>query len=195
MNKKFAKDVYRVYGRKETLKERILRPPEMKYLRLFRICQTVKFPPLLLYYRLRLRSYSYKTKIQIPHNYNIGEGLFIGHLGRILIHERAHIGSNCNIATGLLIGQQNRGSRRGVPYIGNNVWIGANTAIVGKVTIGDDVMIAPLSYINFDVPSHSIVLGNPGRIIPKENATEGYINNVIIPSPEQHEHPCNQDLD
>ena len=51
--------------------------------------------------------------------------------------------------------------------------------IVGKVKIGSDVLIAPLTYVNFDVPDHSIVIGNPGRIIPKENATADYISNRV----------------
>ena len=63
----------------------------------------------------------------------------------------------------------------GVPKIGNEVWIGPNAVIVGKVTIGDDVLIAANAYINFDVPDHSIVIGNPGKIIARESATEGYI--------------------
>lgn len=32
--------------------------------------------------------------------------------------------------------------------------------------------------MNFDVPPHSIVIGNPGEIIHKENSTEDYINNL-----------------
>ena len=42
--------------------------------------------------------------------------------------------------------------------IGNEVWLGINVAIVGKVTIGDDVLIAPNSYVNCDVPSHRLFL-------------------------------------
>ena len=41
--------------------------------------------------------------------------------------------------------------------------------------IEDDVLIAPNAYVNFDVPSHSIVVGNPGKIISRDNATEEYI--------------------
>lgn len=71
------------------------------------------------------------------------------------------------------------GGRRGAPVIGNEVWIGINAVIVGKVTIGDDVLIAPNSYVNCDVPSHSIVFGNPCIIKHRENATEGYINRKV----------------
>ena len=40
------------------------------------------------------------------------------------------------------------GGRKGVPKIGNKVWIGINACIVGNVTIGYDVLIAPNSYVN-----------------------------------------------
>ena len=48
--------------------------------------------------------------------------------------------------------------------------------MVGKVTIGDDVLIVPNACVNFNVPSHSIVICNPGKIIHKDNATNGYFN-------------------
>ena len=86
---------------------------------------------------------------------------------------------NVNIATGVTIGQENRGKRKGCPIIGDCVWIGTNSVIVGNVNIGHDVLIAPLTYVNFDVPSHSIVIGNPAKIIHRENATEGYINKKV----------------
>jgi serine O-acetyltransferase len=41
------------------------------------------------------------------------------------------------------------------------------------------VLIAPNSYLNTDVPSNSIVIGNPAEIISKNTATEGYINHKI----------------
>ena len=63
--------------------------------------------------------------------------------------------------------------------IADNVWIGANAVVVGKINIGTDVLIAPNSFVNFDVPPHSIVVGNPARIISRENATEGYIDNMV----------------
>ena len=66
-----------------------------------------------------------------------------------------------------------------MPTIGNNVWIGINATIVGKINIGNDVLIAPNSYINCDVPDHSIVIGNPCKIIRKDDATEFYIENKV----------------
>lgn len=107
----------------------------------------------------------------------IGKGLFIGHNGPIIINSKAVIGDNCNIATGVTIGQENRGKRLGCPTIGNKVWIGTNSTIVGKISIGDNVLIAPNSYVNFDIPSNSIVVN--GKIIKSRKATEYYISDIV----------------
>lgn len=40
-------------------------------------------------------------------------------------------------------------------------------------------MIPPLSFVNFDVPDHSVVVGNPAKIMYRENATEGYVENIV----------------
>lgn len=79
----------------------------------------------------------------------------------------------------MTIGQENRGNRKGVPTIGNNVWIGINAIIVGNISIGDDVTIGPGAYVNCDVPSHSIAIGNPCVIHHRDNATEHYIDNPV----------------
>lgn len=179
-NSIFQKDLYRWYGEKgESLKNRIFRPIEVKYLCVFRKLQNCKNPFLKIYYKLKLRKLSLKSQIQIPAATKIGEGFYIGHSGHIIINPKAVLGKNINIATGVTIGQENRGKRKGVPTIGDNCWIGTNAVIVGNITIGSDVLIAPLSFVNFDVPDHSIVVGNPAKIISRENATEGYINKII----------------
>ncbi len=138
-------------------------------------------PPyfICLIYKVLNRISQFLYKCEIESQATIGAGLYIGHPYCITINAGAVIGRNCNIHKGLTIGQENRGSRKGVPKIGNEVWIGVNVTIVGNIEIGDDVLIAPNSYINKDVPPHSVVFGNPCQIKHKENATKGYINNKI----------------
>ena len=180
MNKIFAKDLYRYYGKDgESLTKKFLRPPELRYISLFRKANTCKLMPLRLYYTLRLKLLSYKTQIQIPARTEIGEGFYIGHSGRVIINPEAKLGKNMNVSTGVVIGRENRGRRIGSPQFDGNCWIGANAVIVGNVHIGEDVMIAPLSFVNFDVPPHSIVIGNPANIIHKDNATADYICNTV----------------
>lgn len=120
-----------------------------------------------------------KFGLEIDPDTKIGGGLYIGHPYNITINPKTDIGRNLNIHKGVVIGQENRGKRKGTPVIGNNVWIGINAAVVGNITIGDDVLIAPNSYVNCDVPSHSVVFGNPCIIKHRENATEGYINRTL----------------
>ena len=176
----FSKDLYRYYGEKgESLPQKMLRPPELKYIALFRKANGCKFKPLKLYYTIKLKGMSHKTHIQIPARTQIDEGFYIGHSGRVIINPEAKIGKNVNVSTGVVIGYENRGKRKGAPTIEGNCWIGANSVIVGNVTIGEDVLIAPLTFVNFDVPPHSVVIGNPAKIISKENATEDYICNIV----------------
>ena len=180
MNTLFSKDLYRYYGDEgESLAMRMLRPPELRYLALFRKAGSCKFRPLKLYYTVKLKLLSHKTHIQIPARTEIGEGFYIGHSGRVIINPEAKLGKNMNISTGVVIGVENRGKRKGAPTFDGNCWIGANAVIVGNIRIGEDVLIAPLSFVNFDVPPHSIVVGNPAKIIHKENATEDYICNKV----------------
>ena len=180
MNSIFKKDLYRYYGEGgEPFLKKVFRPLELQYIAIFRKANTCKFLPLKLFYMLRLRKMSNKTQIQIPARTSIGEGFYIGHFGRVIIHPDAKLGKNINVSTGVTIGIENRGKRKGVPEISDNCWIGANSVIVGNIKIGSDVLIAPLTYVNFDVPDHSIVIGNPGRIVPRENATSDYICNCV----------------
>jgi serine O-acetyltransferase len=128
-------------------------------------------------FKIFLRHYCYKFGFQISTNSKIGKGVFFGHFGSIVINENAEIGDNCNINHNVTIGRQNRGRKKGSPKIGNLVWIGTGAVVVGKIIISDNVLIAPNSFVNFDVPPNSIVIGNPGNIIYKPNPTLDYINN------------------
>ena len=176
----FDKDLYRYYGENgEPFLKKLFRPLEITYIKWYRKANSCNFLPLKCVYMTVLLWLSHRTQIQIPARTSIGAGFYIGHLGRLIIHPDAKLGKNINVGTGVVIGIENRGKRKGVPVIGDCCWIGANAIIVGNVTIGNDVLIAPLAYVNFDVPDHSIVLGNPARIISRDNATEAYICNRI----------------
>ena len=157
-------DFYRYYG-EETNKKTYLR-------------YAYTYPNIAFTRNLRLAKF-YKYSFQIPFETTIGRGFYLAHFGNIIINQGSIIGNNVSIAQGVTIGKTNRGENAGCPTIGDNVWIGANAVIVGKINIGNNVLIAPLSYVNFDIPSNSIVIGNPAKIIPRENATEGYIENAI----------------
>lgn len=150
-----------------------IKEPGVRFDYFFRKCQGSR--NLIWKYLLwRIRE---KKGLEISPRAQIGPGFYLGHPFGISINPEAKIGANCNVHRGVTIGQENRGKRKGAPRVGNSVWIGVNSVIVGGITIGDDVLIAPNSYINFDIPSHSIVIGNPAKVIHCEHATDGYIEN------------------
>lgn len=166
LKKRIASDRYRVCPNSDFISiiKTQLTHPSLGYLSLYRKAKYYKEKIglinriLTIWYSFRLYRCSVKFGYQINRNCTIGYGLYIGHRGSIVVNGQAVLGNNINIANGVTIGATPRGERKGVPVIGNDVWIGANAVIVGNVTVGDDVLIAPNSFVNFDVPSHSILL-------------------------------------
>ena len=49
--------------------------------------------------------------------------------------------------------------------IGDNVWIGGSVTILAGVTIGDNVTIGAGSVVTHDIPSNTVAVGNPCRVI------------------------------
>ena len=167
-------DLYR-YNQKEGLWNLIvtaIRKKGFRYICYFRWYQSGHFHFLA---RIMLRRYSYSLGLDIHGDTNIDSGFVIHHPYNIAVNGRAVLGQNVTLYHGCTIGIEPRGKRAGNPILGNNVWVGSNACIVGNVHIGNDVLIAPLTFVNFDVPDHSVVIGNPGQIIAKEHATAGYI--------------------
>ena len=114
----------------------------IKTLRLVEYYENLKnrhkiFLPVYVYYLHKLRKYSHITGYQIPPHI-ISKGLTIWHWGPIIINPSASIGENCTIYPGVLIGHKNPGE--GCAVIGNNVFIGAGTKIIGRVKIGNNVI-------------------------------------------------------
>ena len=112
--------------------------------------------------------------LDISNFQNIGENLVLAHPSGITVNPRATIGNECVLFKNSTIGSIRSGKREGVPVIGNQCVIGTGAFVCGGIRIGDDVLIAANAFVDFDVPSHSIVIGNPGTIHHKENATADY---------------------
>jgi serine O-acetyltransferase len=105
----------------------------------------------------------------------IGGGVVLSHPFGITINPSASIGTSLTIFKGATIGSIRSGRNKGVPVIGDRVTICCNAFLCGNVRIGDDVLIGANSYVNFDVPPNSMVIGNPGKIIEKDNPSADYL--------------------
>jgi len=53
--------------------------------------------------------------------------------------------------------------------IGKNCWIGAGAIIVPGITIGDNVVIGAGSVVTRDIPSNTVAVGNPCRVLREVN--------------------------
>jgi len=96
----------------------------------------------------------------------IGRRLAIVHQHGIVIHPRAVIGDDCVIRQGVTLGglRPMPGVSR-APTLGDRVEVGAGAMIVGRIVIGDDVVIGPNAVVMTNVPSGSIVASPQSRIM------------------------------
>lgn len=113
-------------------------------------------------YSLKHKYWSKKYRIYISPNI-VGKGLYIPHfLGGILCN-CVSIGNNCIISSGVVIG--NKGGQHSRPTIGDNVELCVGCKVIGKIHIGDNVIVAPNSVCIKDVPNNAVVSGVPAQII------------------------------
>ena len=64
--------------------------------------------------------------------------------------------------------RRNQGLEYACPItVGDNVWIGAGVQVMPGVTIGSNVVIGGGSIVTKDIPSDSVAVGNPCRVIRK----------------------------
>lgn len=120
-------------------------------------------------------------KIQTPfycdygNNIYIGDNFFANFDCLILDVAEVHIGNNVmfaprvNIFTaGHPIDAEVRNTKLEfgtTVTIGDNVWVGGNVTINPGVNIGDNVVIGSGSVVTRDIPSNTVAVGNPCRVI------------------------------
>lgn len=149
--------------------------PDCRAVVIFRLSQ--------LFYRSRItRPLSYfmtmlndfVNGVWIGPRVKVGPGLFLGHPRGLVVNPTASIGRNCSILQRVTIGGPN-------VTIGDNVEINAGAQIIsnarGKrcLAIGDNVIIGAGSMIVKDVPSCSIAVGVPGKVIKQLDPSEVWI--------------------
>lgn len=158
----------------------------IKALMLFIYSSSVRF---LIYFRLasssfflfKLCGYIFyyvspsRKRIQIPIGTKIGFGFYIGHEGYIIINKNSIIGNNCNISQFCTIGSTTNFS----PTVGDNVYIGPNSCLVGNIKIGDNVVIGAGSIVTKNIPSNCTAVGNYAKVI-NDHTSEQIIKNRFM---------------
>lgn len=109
------------------------------------------------------------------YNISLGENFYMNVNCVILDGARVTFGDNVFVAPGcgfytaghpFDVAQRNSGLEYARPItVGNNVWIGGNVVVLPGVTIGDNCVIGAGSVVVKDIPSNSLAVGNPCRVI------------------------------
>jgi serine O-acetyltransferase len=108
------------------------------------------------------------TTIQLSAAARIGPGLCIPHTGTIVVGSGSVLGADCTLCHGVTLGHRGGGrdcARNGSPVIGDRVYIGPGSAIVGPVTVGEDAVIGIGAVVIRSVPARAVVAGNPARVL------------------------------
>lgn len=119
---------------------------------------------LYYFYRVKLSRLGLRYNIQIAPN-TCGYGLRLMHLsggGGILLNVNS-VGNYCGFNSGVLLGNVDNQLNR--PTLGDYVAFGPGAKAFGRITIGNNVFVAPNAVVTKDVPDNVIVGGIPAKII------------------------------
>jgi len=124
--------------------------------------------------------FAFSTQIFPSPSVMIGDNTFIGHQTAFMAAKGISVGNDCFIAGGVRF-SDNDGHpldhvdrKNHLPpkkedvkeiHVGNDVWIGSNAVILKGVTVGDRAIVGANAIVTKDVPSDTIVAGNPAKII------------------------------
>lgn len=130
---------------------------------------------LFIVYFILKRLSEILTGIEISHDAKIGKGLFIGHLSGVVIGHGSKIGNYPSFHQGITIGGAGRGENHGSPTIGERVYFGSGAKIIGKINVGNNVMIGANAVVVKDIPENAVVVGVPAKTI-NYNGSEDFVH-------------------
>ena len=111
----------------------------------------------------------YGTHISIGDCTYINFNLTVLDEAPVSIGSHVFIGPGCSLLTAvhpLDAQERNKGTEKALPItIGDSVWLGGNVTVLPGVTIGEGAVVGAGSVVTRDVPPHTVVAGNPARII------------------------------
>ena len=104
---------------------------------------------------------------------NIGNEVFFNHNCSITAMDSISIGNNCMFGNNIVIVDHNhintnkelQAYKTKPIIIKNNVWVGANSTILGGITIGDGAIVAANSLVNKSIPDGEVWGGVPAKKI------------------------------
>ncbi len=121
-------------------------------------------PPLLLPPR--------RAQVDIHPAAKMGQGIMIDHATGVVIGETAVVGDNVSMLHHVTLGGSGTGTGVRHPIIGHGVLLGAGVTVLGPVTVGAGSKVGAGSVVVTDLPTHSVAVGVPARVIKRDIKTE-----------------------
>ena len=126
--------------------------------------------PFSILYKVLYKCVEWTCGISLNYPVKVGRRVRIWHHSGMILGARS-IGNDVHIRQNTTFGVARRGDHRSLkPIIEDRVDIGAGAVIAGPITIGHDSVIGANAVVLKDVPPHSLAVGVPARIIPRETA-------------------------
>ena len=137
---------------------------------------------------MRIRAFLSRLRGELTTEELIARGLVVGknfkRLNQVIIDDShtwlIELGDDVTLAPRVHILAHDASTKTQLGYtkigrvtIGSRVFVGAESVILPGVTIGDDVIIGANSTVTHDIPSGSVAVGSPARVIC---TTEEYLN-------------------
>ncbi|GIQ70340.1 serine acetyltransferase [Xylanibacillus composti] len=123
------------------------------------------------------------TGIEIHPGARIGRRFFIDHGMGVVIGETCEIGDDVVLYQGVTLGGTGKEKGKRHPTIGNNVVVGSGAKVLGSFTVGDYARIGSNAVVLKEVPPHSTVVGNPGRIVKVNGKRVDKLDHGNLPDP------------
>lgn len=119
-----------------------------------------------LVYRVLYKFVQILTGIELPCEAEVGRNFVIDHFGGVIVSGYARFGNDCRIRNGVVVGLA-RTDDPCAPTIGDNVDIGAGAKVLGRIRIGNNVLIGANAVVTCDVPDDCIAVGVPAVVKPR----------------------------
>jgi len=109
------------------------------------------------------------TGVDISPGAVIGPGLLISHGVGLVIGHKVRIGAGAVLLHQVTIGSPSGRRLEEMPTLGDDVFVGAGSRLIGKIEIGDNVKIGVNSVVTRDIPANSRVASTAEiRVTPEE---------------------------
>ena len=103
------------------------------------------------------------TAVEIHPGAELGRRVTIDHGAGVVVGETAELGDDVHLYHGVTLGANRPQPGKRHPTVEANVVLGANSTVVGSVTVGERAVVGAGAVVTDDVPAGATMVGNPAE--------------------------------